>query len=106
MMNKNKNLESRIRGWFPREPLLKGHPAGPAKPEAKAEVEQKLLKKLIKTIPITDGIISPVFLTLSNFGRLNWDMAVLTIAELAVLLLITNALIFLYLKHKSGGGRV
>ena len=104
-----KSLENRVRGWLPKEPLLKGHSAtAPVNPEVKAVLEQKLSKKLIKAISITNPIIGAVFLASrpSTFSRWNLETAVLTFAELALVLLVTNVLIYLYLKHQTVAGEV
>ena len=110
-MNVKKSLENRIRGWLPKEPLLKGHSAtAPVNPETKAVLEQKLSKKLIKAISITNPIIGAVFFASKASTHTkwwwNWETAILTLAELALALLVTNVLIYLYLKHQTVAGEV
>ena len=103
------SLKNRIHGWLPKEPLLKGHSAtAPVRPEVKAVLEQELSKKLIKAISITNPIIGGVYFASSLSSHIRWSLetAVLTSAGLALVLLVTNVLIYLYLKHQTVAGEV
>ncbi len=96
-----KRIVSVIRGWFPKEPLLKGHlVVDRVKPEVKAELEQELSKKLIKAIAMTNPIIGGIIFAANN------GITVLVSAEVILALLTTNVLIYQYFKHRIFGGRV
>jgi hypothetical protein len=105
-MSIKKSLESRLRGWLPKEPLLKGHSAtAPLKPEVKAALDQELSKKLIKAISITNPIIASVIIASNRSTLIKWNLetVVLTV-ELMLVLLVANILIYLYLKHQRTVG--
>ena len=109
-MTVTKSVVKLIQGWLPKEPLLKGHAvAAPVKPEVKARLDEKITKKLIKTISITNPIISTIFIT-SNFATYgswwNLENMVLTCVELIFVLLAANVSIFLYLRYRTLGGGV
>lgn len=100
-------FQNRTRGWLPKEPVLKGHlPTASVKDEAKAALEQQLSKKLIKAISITNPIIGSVTFALSHPTGISWnlDTVILTFANLVLVLLVTNILVYLFIKHQTERG--
>jgi hypothetical protein len=101
-MNEKQKVQSRIRGWLPKGPLLKEHTA--TAPEKPTLTEEETTKKLIKAIAVTNPIISLVIVE-SNFSHTSLTLATVmwTFAELTLILLPINILLYLFLRNRTRG---